>query len=156
MRRLTWVLVPLLALAACTGGTTASSKSPPASGSTSKADYQSKANAVCATMNAKGNSLQDPGTDQAKLKQVVDQAIPITSDGLAQLKQLPLPKGDEATIQSFYAKLDKLIADLRDESAALQANDLPKASQIATVFKTDSTAANDAANAYGLTVCGAG
>jgi type III secretory pathway lipoprotein EscJ len=146
MRRLTWVLVPVLALAACKAKTA----------TISKADYQAKANAICATMNAKGNSLQDPGTDQAKLKQVVDQAIPITSDGLAQLRQLPQPKGDEATIQSFFAKLDKLIADLRDESAALQANDLPKASQIATNFKTDSTAANDAANAYGLTVCGAG
>jgi len=155
MRRLTWVLLPVLALAACTGGTkTATSPSP--SGTISRSDYQAKANAICSSMNAKGNSLQDPGTDQAKLKQVVDQAIPITSDGLAQLRQLPQPKGDEATIQAFFAKLDKLIADLKDESAALQANDLSKASQVATTFKTDSTAANDAANAYGLTVCGAG
>ena len=148
------MLVPLLALAACKGGTTASGTSP--SATISRADYQARANAICSGMNARGNSLQDPGTDQAKLKQVVDQAIPITSDGLAQLRRLPMPKGDEATIQGFYAKLDKLIADLKDESAALQANDLPKASQIATNFKTDSTAANDAANAYGLTVCGAG
>jgi hypothetical protein len=156
MRRLTWVLVPVLALAACKGGTTASGTSPSASATLSRSGYQAKANAICSGMNAKGNSLQDPGTDQAKLKQVVDQAIPITSEGLAQLRQLPMPKGDEATIQGFYAKLDKLIADLKDESAALQANDLPRASQIATTFKTDSTAANSAANAYGLTVCGAG
>ena len=146
MRRLTWVLVPVLALGAC------SSKAKTAT--ISRSDYQAKANAICSSMNAKGNSLQDPGTDQAKLKQVVDQAIPITSDGVAQLRKLPEPKGDEATIEGFYAKLDKLIGDLKDESAALQANDLPKASQIATTFKTDSTAANDAANAYGLTVCG--
>ena len=105
-------------------------------------------------MNAKGNSLQDPGTDQAKLKQVVDQAIPITSDGLAQLRQLPQPRGDEATIEGFFAKLDKLIGDLKDESAALGAKDMNGASQIASNFKADSTAANDAANAYGLTVCG--
>jgi hypothetical protein len=154
VRRLTWVLVALLALAACKGGTTASGPSP--SASVSRSEYQSKANAICSTMNAKGNSLQDPGTDQAKLKQVVDQAIPITSDGLAELRQLPMPKGDEATIEGFYAKLDKLIDDLKEESAALQANDLPRASAIATSFKTDSTAANNAANAYGLTVCGAG
>ena len=147
MRQLTWVLVPVLALAACKGAKTAAP---------SRSEYQAKANAICSSMNTKGNSLQDPGTDQAKLKQVVDQAIPITSDGLAQLRQLPQPKGDEATIQGFYAKLDKLIADLKDESAALQANDLRRASQIATAFKTDSAAANSAANAYGLTVCGAG
>jgi hypothetical protein len=154
MRRLTWMLVPVLALAACKGGTTASGTSP--SATISRADYQARANAICSGMNAKGNSLQDPGTDQAKLKQVVDQAIPITTDGLTQLRQLPAPKGDEATVQSFYAKLDKLIADLKDESAALQANNLPKASQIATTFKADSSAANSAANAFGLTVCGAG
>ena len=154
MRRLTWMLVPLLALAACKGGTTASGTSP--SATISRADYQARANAICSGMNARGNSLQDPGTDQAKLKQVVDQAIPITADGVAQLRKLPEPKGDEATIQGFYAKLDKLIADLKDESAALQANDLPRASQIATTFKADSSAANSAANAFGLTVCGAG
>jgi hypothetical protein len=146
MRRLTWVSVALLALAACT------SKKP--SAAISRSEYQSRANAICASMNAKGNSLQDPGKDQAKLKQVVDQAIPITSDGLAQLRQLPQPPGDEATIQGFFAKLDKLIGDLKDESAALGANDMNRAGQIASNFKADSTAANDAANAYGLTVCG--
>jgi hypothetical protein len=148
MRQLTWVLVPVLALTACKGATKTAT--------ISRSEYQTRANAICTSMNARGNSLQDPGTDQAKLKQVVDQAIPITSEGLAQLRQLPMPKGDEATIQGFYAKLDKLIADLKDESAALQANDLPRASQIATTFKADSSAANSAANAFGLTVCGAG
>lgn len=153
MRRLTSVVVALLALAACTSSPTASRTSPSPS-TVTRSEYQSRANAICASMNAKGNSLQDPGTDQNKLKQVVDQAIPITSDGLAQLRQLPQPPADRATIEGFFAKLDKLIADLKDESAALGANDLNRASQIASNFKADSTAANDAANAYGLTVCG--
>src|SRR6266480_492466 len=144
MRQLTCVSVALLALAACTRRTTASRTSP--SAAISRSEYQSRANAICASMNAKGNSLQDPGTDQAKLKQVVDQAIPITSDGLAQLRQLPEPPADRATIQGFFAKLDKLIADLKDESAALGASDMKRASQIASSFKADSTAANDAAN----------
>ncbi|HEX9316020.1 MAG TPA: hypothetical protein VGA71_11525, partial [Actinomycetota bacterium] len=74
MRQLTCVSVALLALAACTSRTTASRTSP--SAAISRSEYQSRANAICASMNAKGNSLQDPGTDQAKLKQVVDQAIP--------------------------------------------------------------------------------
>jgi len=154
MRRLTSVSVALLALAGCTSRTTASRTSLSPSATISRSEYQSRANAICASMNAKGNSLQDPGNDQAKLKQVVDQAIPITSDGLAQLRQLPQPPGDEATIQGFFAKLDKLIGDLKDESAALGANDMKKASQIASNFKADSAAANDAANGYGLTVCG--
>ena len=149
-----WALVALLALAACTSRPVASRTSPSPSAPISRSEYRSRANAICAGMNAKGNSLQDPGTDQAKLKQVVDQAIPITSDGLAQLRQLPEPPADRATIEDFYAKLDRLIGDLKDESGALAAGDLNRASQIASTFKTDSTAANDAANAYGLTVCG--
>jgi len=149
-----WALVALLALAACTSRPVASRTSPSPSATISRSEYRSRANAICASMNAKGNSLQDPGTDQAKLKQVVDQAIPITSDGLAQLRQLPEPPADRATIEDFYAKLDRLIGDLKDESGALAAGDLNRASQIASTFKTDSTAANDAANAYGLTVCG--
>ena len=150
MRRLTSVVMALLALAACTN------KKPSAT-TISRSEYQSRANAICASMNAKGNSLQDPGTDQAKLKQVVDQAISIvalSADGLAQLRQLPQPPADKATIEGFFAKLDKLIGDLKDESAALGASDMNRASQIASNFKADSTAANDAANAYGLTVCG--
>ena len=154
MRQLTWMLVPVLALAACTSSPTASRTSPSPAATISRAGYQSRANAICASMNARGNSLQDPGKDKAKLKQVVDQAIPITSDGLAQLRQLPEPPADRATIEDFYAKLDRLIGDLKDESAALATNDSNRASQIASTFKTDSTAANDAANAYGLTVCG--
>src|SRR5437763_15429130 len=118
MRRLTWVSVALLALAGCTSRTTASRTSPSPSATISRSEYRSRANAICASMNAKGNSLQDPGTDQAKLKQVVDQAIPITSDGLAQLRQLPEPPADRATIADFYAKLNRLLGDLQDESAA--------------------------------------
>jgi hypothetical protein len=147
----TWVLVALLGLAACKSGTGAS---PPPSATTTKADFVKRANAICTTMNVKSNALQDPGQDQAKLKQVVDQAIPITTDGLAQLRALPLPKGDEATVRAFYAKVDQLIADLKAESEALQASDLSKAGTIATSIQNDSTAANDAANAYGLNVCG--
>jgi hypothetical protein len=153
MRRVTWVVVAPLALAACTSKPAASHTSPSPAIIT-RSEYQSRANAICAGMNAKGNSLQDPGTDPTKLKQVVDQAIPITSDGLAQLRQLPQPPADQATIEGFFAKLDKLIGDLKDESAALGAHDMNRASQIASNFKADSTAANDAANAYGLTVCG--
>src|SRR5260370_38578285 len=109
MRRLTWVSVALLALAACTSRTTASRTSPSPSGTISRSEYQSRANAVCASMNAKGNSLQDPGTDQAKLKQVVDQAIPITSHGLTQRRQLPQPPGNGARIQGSSPRCDQPI-----------------------------------------------
>lgn len=154
MPRLPLLLVALLVMSTCTGGT--GNRSPAVTATTTKADFLTKANAICTTMNAKSNALQDPGQDPVKLKQVVDASIPITADGLSQLRALPQPNGDRATLQGFFTKVDKLIGDLRDESAALGANDLSHAKDIATSIQNDSTAANDAANAYGLNVCGAG
>jgi hypothetical protein len=148
------LLVAALALGACTGGHPSGGGVPSPAASISKADYLAKANAVCTAMNAKGNALQDPGQDPAKIRQVVDQAIPLAADGLAQLRQLPLPQGDEAAVRDFYAKVDGLIADLRAESAALAGNDLTRARQLVSSVQADSAAANTAANAYGLTVCG--
>ncbi|HYR63246.1 MAG TPA: hypothetical protein VET24_11535 [Actinomycetota bacterium] len=155
MPKLTWVLMAVLALAACKSGTTASGPSPstsPSATTISKADFITRANAICTTMNTKGNALPNP-QDQANLKAAIDQAIPITSDGLAQLRALPMPTGDETTLQAYYTKVDQLVTDLRQESAAVQANDITKGQQILTNLQNDLTAADDAATAYGLTAC---
>ena len=141
MRR--WVLpfVMVLALSAC-------------GKSISKAEYVQQADAICTTMNAQGNTLPDPGQDPSKLLAVVQQAVPITANAVDKLRALPLPKGDEATLRSFYSKMDAVVSGLRQEAAALEASDLAKAQTIAGTLDTATKAANAAANAYGLTVCG--
>jgi len=141
MRRWALPLLMVLALTAC-------------GKSISKTKYIEKANGICTTMNAQGNNLPDPGQDPTKLLSVVQQAIPITDNALTQLRALPLPKGDEATLRSFYSKMDAVVSGLRQEAAALEASDLQKAQTVADSLDTATKAANDAANSYGLTVCG--
>src|SRR5690242_16878437 len=118
MRRWALPLVLVLALPAC--GKTIS-----------KAEYVQKANAICTDMNAQGNTLPDPGQDPQKLLAVVQQAVPITANAVTKLRALPLPKGDESTVRSFYSKMDAVVSGLREEAAALEANDLAKAQTIA-------------------------
>lgn len=144
MRRwgLLLVLVLVLALPAC------GKKSIP------KNQYLQRGNAICTQMNAQGSTLPDPGQDPQKLLAVVQQAIPITANAVSQLRALPQPSGDQATLRSFYSKMDAVVSGLRQEAAALEANDLQRAQNVANTLDTATKAANDAANAYGLTVCG--
>jgi len=119
-----------------------------------KADYITQANALCQTMNDGVKSIPDPGSDPTKVADAIDQTVEITTDTLAKLRALPLPAGDEATLQAIFAKVDALISDYHQVSAALGAGDKPTATQLNETGKADQKAANDASNAYGLTVCG--
>lgn len=143
MTRLARQLLALALLAAACGG------------GLSRADYLSRANAICTGMNAKGSALPDPGQDAAKLTSVVDQTISITKDGLAQLRAIPAPSDGAAAIRTYYGKVDTVLGQLQQESAALHAGDLARAQSIASTLQTASTDATNAAKAAGLDVCAA-
>jgi iron uptake system EfeUOB component EfeO/EfeM len=65
-----------------------------------------------------------------------------------------VPSGDEATLAGIYAKVNTLIEDEAQYTAALRAGDTSKAKTLNAKGKLDQKAAHDASNAYGLTVCG--
>ena len=109
-RGLTLVFVGLLLMtfAACSSGSkSATSNAATATTLTlSKAAYISRANALCRTMNARIAALGDPGSDRLKLAQKTDRAVAITAATLRQLRDLPVPAGQAATLSAIYAKVD--------------------------------------------------
>jgi hypothetical protein len=119
-----------------------------------KAEYVARANAVCATANARNDAIGDPGSDVSRQAQAVDAGAAIAADTVRQLRHLPVPAGDGATVATIYADVDKIVKDAALLSAALRAGDRLTAQQREQDVQADETVANAEADAYGLTVCG--
>jgi hypothetical protein len=117
--------------------------------------YIAKANAICTRLNAQSNAIKDPGPDPIAVANTLDRATTITSSVLKQLRALPMPAADVATLRALYAKVDRIVADAhRTAAASFGAGDTASGKRLVAVIDADSKAANDASNAYGLTVCG--
>ncbi len=127
---------------------------PTGQASAAKAAYIAKANAIRQTMNDKTAALPDPGNDPVAKANKEEQGAAITAAALRQLRALATPPGDTATIRAIYAKIDVLLADLSADVAALRHGNQAQSQTIEARLTADSDAANAAANAYGLTVCG--
>lgn len=86
------LVVPLLAGAACSGGSSATAGA-------SKADYLQKAEAICAKANADQKALKTP-TAAEQLSPYVDAIVKIADTNTTALAALTPPKRDAAALQS--------------------------------------------------------
>jgi hypothetical protein len=149
------VVSALVATAACGNGTTSSGSSPSgAVAPLTKAVYIAKANAICATMNARTKALGRPGPDIAAAVRASDKSGVIAAQALRQLRALPAPPTEAAALERIYSKVDAVIADYPSLSAALRTGRRAAIQSAATQLGADGKAANAASNAYGLTSCG--
>ena len=119
----------------------------------SKAEYIATANAICGVMNDAVDALPDPA-DTAEAAITYEEAARIVSDTLEQLRALPPPPGDEESLDAIWVKVDELLEGYARFVAALRDDDQVLAQQISQDVEVTQNAANDASNAYGLTVCG--
>ena len=106
-------------------------------------------------MNDKLRALPAAGSDLEKVADQSTSGLEIVTDALRQLRSLPQPPGDEATLNATYTKVDVMVADYQPFIAALRAGDRAAAKSLQAKVKAEESAANDAFNAYGLLVCGA-
>lgn len=148
------VVVCMVAVASCGGGGSSSATTTTSAPSITKADYIAQANALCQTMNDDVKAVPAPGSDPIKTADSLDQVVEIVTNTLAKLRALPTPAGDGTVLLAIFTKVELLLTDYRNLSAELRAGNLPAATQLDATSKTDQKAANDASNAYGLTVCG--
>ena len=173
LRKWAWVPIVLM-LGGCTSTETPpspaaspsaaspeSTASPGQSGSSiAREDYARQANAICQTMNEKVAAL--PAPDINNLSAVADyndKSEAINSDGMKQLRALPPPPGDEATIDNIYTKVEDALALSRRYTEALRSGIADaEAARAANALIIESNKligdANSAAIAYGLVVCG--
>jgi hypothetical protein len=140
-----------ISLTACGGGSSSSSSTTTPFVVT-KADYIARANTVCLGMNARVASVSDG--DPFASADGVEQVKQIVSTTREELRTIPIPPGDEATLQDIYSKVDVLIRDYAELAEAMRSGDSSRTDEISAKGHRDQKAANDASNAYGLTVCG--
>jgi hypothetical protein len=119
-----------------------------------KAEFVSRANAICTTMNAQVEALPDPGDDKKKQADTVDATSAITRTALDQLRALPVPPADAATITAIWTLIDGLLKDAVELSAALRSGSNSAVQRASGKIDFDTDVANKQSNDYGLTVCG--
>jgi hypothetical protein len=106
-------------------------------------------------MNDEIAALPDPGSDLLAYADVLDQAVVIISDALEELRALTPPIGDEDAVETIWAKVDVLVEQYTQLSAAIRNEESARVSELNQTAQASQTAANEASIAYGLTVCGA-
>ena len=120
-----------------------------------KASYIEQANAICTGMNDAVDAMGDPPDDNpATMVQYLDRWVAILNDTLGDLRALPAPTGDEATLRAVYTKVDTLLADGIALGDAIKAGNSDLFDQLNAKLSASADTANAASLAYGLTVCG--
>ncbi|MEN8114245.1 MAG: hypothetical protein ABFS21_07640 [Actinomycetota bacterium] len=136
-----------------------------------KAEYIEQANAICAASNtemeaaeeevlatfeeARGDVEEVPTLDEfaEMASDITDRTVPILEAMLADLKELPVPEGDEDTLTVLYDDFEHALADLSEQSAVLTTGDEAAISQFLEVDYFGDL--NRRAAEYGLTICAA-
>ena len=116
-----------------------------------KADYITKADAVCAEANAALGSLA--AADAATL---ATQQVDIYQNLVEQLNTLGLPTEDQVTLDQYLAAIQEILDNQEKITLAQERGDTTSTAEFTTAIATAQSAAATAAETYGFNECGAG
>lgn len=119
-----------------------------------KTSFMAKADSLCREASRKLDALVPFKSNQADIARYFGQGVDIMTKASSDLRALPAPPGDEATIADMLAAQDKVnakVGELRDAAAAGNQSRFIAAGQELDVL---GTAADAKLDAYGLAVCG--
>ena len=147
---------PLLTLAAC-GGDDEGSDEPP-----TKVEYIEQGDAICQELYKQRDPLeieaaraaQDGDPDRAA--DVFENAAEITDNRMAELRELPVPEGDEEAAELILGRGEETAETARAAAEAIRAEDSEALAKQATAGRRITTQFNKAAIEYGFFVCGRG
>lgn len=121
-----------------------------------KSSYVTKSGALCRDAFSRIEAVSPPGKTLASTSRYLDAVVGISVKLVDDLKAIPAPPGDEATVSELVAAMEALNAKGQEISVAAKSNN-PKL-VVALVDEVDvaTTAVNAKLDAYGLTTCGTG
>jgi hypothetical protein len=119
-----------------------------------KADYLTKSEALCRDAAKKSSAVAAPGNSAASVAKFFDAELAISTKLATDLKALPVPPGDEATVTDVLAALDALNGKAKDIAAAAKANNPKLVGALSDEINVANTALNAKLDAYGMKVCG--
>jgi hypothetical protein len=139
-------ILPALVLAACAGGGDGDRLS--------RADFISRADAVCTEYEAKLDALGTPQNEE-QLAAFAERALPIAEDGRGELGELRPPEDLEATYDAWLEQGDRAIEIVEELRDAAEDGDAAEIQRIAQEAEETDREANRLAAELGFEQCGA-
>ena len=154
---------PSTSPASAPASTVAASTTAPSSTSAvaTKAAFLKQGNAICRAEAAKLAALSSkygpsgPSTP-ADTADLIEQNAQLLEQNVADFRALPVPPGDEDTIEALNLKILELVAYAREFAKAKIAGDEQLIATLTTQAKAVQTEIDAAADTYGLTDCSGG
>jgi hypothetical protein len=135
--------VALTGLAGCGGG------------GPSKAEYIAQVDPICAKYQTEAERVTPPTSQEgAALASYYDQIAGVADRQVSEIDGIDRPKEGKAQMDDLLKRQRAQINQIRQLSAALRANDQPKASQISAAAEPDSDKIQSDLKAFGFTKCG--
>ena len=119
-----------------------------------KSSYTAKAEGLCKAAYRKLDAIAEPGASGAAVARYLDAVLAVSVKLAADIRALPAPPGDEATVGEFGPAFDAVNAKIKETSAAAKANNQRLAGALSEEIDVASTALNAKLDAYGLPTCG--
>jgi hypothetical protein len=142
VRRALFLLLALALVAGCGGG----------GERLTRAEYASKADAICGKYNRQTKALQNP-TTLKELANVADATLPILDNAIEELRALKPPEDEQETADEWLAEVDKLRADLAEIRDKAKANDRQGVQAVVPKANEHNERSNELATRLGMTVC---
>jgi len=111
-----------------------------------KEEYIQRADQICQEGNDEIEAAAEDVELQDLTKFITETVVPKTEEQIAKIRELPIPEGDEQTLNSIYDRVEEAIQKFKDDPGSLA--DLASGN-IAPGVEEDS-------RAYGFKVCGSG
>jgi hypothetical protein len=139
------LLLALLFVSGCGGGGGGSKR-------LSRAEYASKADAVCGKYNQQTRALQNP-TSLSELAKVADKTLPILDNAIRDLRKLKPPANEQATVDEWLAGVENLKGDLTEIRDKAKGNDMAGVQAVVPKAQEHNTRSNQLATQLGMSVC---
>lgn len=116
-------------------------------------DFTAQADAICKSVNDQVDALDQPQSE-SDLAGYIDSIVPISADGIDQLKGLTPPDGQEDAVNEWIGTLEQQ-QDIAVDAQDLADSGAPSQQVIAKLGETDplNEKGNQQAAALGLTTC---
>jgi hypothetical protein len=144
VRAASFLLLAVLLAAGCGGGGSGERLT--------RADYASKADAICGKYNQQTKALANP-TNLSDLADVADKTLPILDNALNDLHDLRPPASEQATADEWLAAVEKLKGDLKEIRDKANDNDMKGVQGVVPKATEHNSRANELATQLGMTVC---
>jgi hypothetical protein len=121
----------------------------------SRADYASKADAICRKSNKRTKSIGNV-RNLSDLAKAFDRALPILESALAELRTLKPPEKEQHTVSLWLAQSQVLKRDLEQIRDRARAKDLKSVQSLFAKAQSDDQRGNELARKLGMKVCSKG